>query len=270
MRISSVKSIKFKDGLARKRRQRFFMRAYAIFVGSIVCIVAIIYAIFYSGWFDLNKYEIAGTNIIDSEAIKENLNTYLDYKFMNFLPVGRNILFIDNEDLERNLFDNNDLLKTIQIEKRYWHALSVIVTEREALGVWCFENYVGDHKCRYFDRDMKTWGDIDKTSGFVLPTIDDFKTIDNQEINSELFDGVMKIINGLRGIATIGEIQVKDKSIGDMVVIIDRPFYLKFSLESDLADQLEVLKIFLNNKKDDTTFLPQYLDLRVDGRVYYK
>ncbi len=246
------------------------MQISLVLAGIVLCLAGIGYGIFYSGWFDLNDYQILGVKNIDPEIIKENLNTYRNYRFLHLLPVGRNILFFNVNNVEDNFLKSNNLLKTIQIEKKYFHALSVQIVEREPMGVWCFENYIGNHKCKYFDDDMQTWGALDKTSGFVLLTIEDRKTVDRQDINKEYFDGVKILANGLRGVVGIKSIIIPDKSIGDMIVNIDRPYYLRFSLESNLADQIEALKIFLNNKKEDITFAPQYLDLRIDGRVYYK
>ena len=270
MRVSSVKGSHYVDSLAQKRRRSFIVRLSLMLVGIVLCVAGVFYALFYSSWFDLNDYEISGAQNIDPAIIKENLNTYRDYRLFKFLPVSRNILFFDVSEAENVLLEKNNLLKTIQIEKKYFHALSVTLVERNALGVWCFENYIGDHKCKYFDIDMKMWGDLDKTTGFILLTVEDYKTIDRQTINKEYFDGIRKLTNNLRSFMAIKSIAIPAKPLSDLIVYTDRPYYLQFSLESNIDDQISVLKIFLNNKKDDPNFAPQYLDLRVDGRVYYK
>ena len=270
MRVSSVKGPHYIDNLAKRRRRSFVVRMSLVLIGVILCVVGIFYGLFYSGWFDMNDYEIFGARNIDSAIIKENLNTYRDYKLFKFLPIGRNILFFNTNATESVLLEKNNLLRTIQIEKKYFHALSVTLVERDALGVWCFENYIGDHKCKYFDADMKTWGDLDKTTGFILLTVEDYKTIDRQIINKEYFDGIRRLVDDLRGFVAIKSIAIPAKPLNDLIVYTDKPYYLQFSLESNINNQINALKIFLNNKKDDPNFVPQYLDLRVDGRVYYK
>ena len=45
---------------------------------------------------------------------------------------------------------------------------------------------------------------------------------------------------------------------------------IKFSLDSTISDQLDIFKIFKQKKLDTGEITPQYIDLRFDGRVYFK
>lgn len=270
MRISSVKGSQYIDRLAKNRRRSFMLRIGLVSVGLVLCFVAMFYVVVFSGWFDVNYFQIIGAKNINPDTIKENLNTYRDYKLLNFIPVGRSIFFFDINKAKDNLLQELDLLKEISIKKNYNHALLVTIVERDALGIWCFENYVGDRKCKYFDEDMRVWGDVDKTTGFVLLTVEDYKTVDKQEIDIDYFNGIKLILASFEGRIPIKTIVIPSLSLKDFIVYTDKPYYLQFSLESGLDEQIAALMIFLDNQKNDTGFAPQYLDLRVVGRVYYK
>ena len=63
---------------------------------------------------------------------------------------------------------------------------------------------------------------------------------------------------------------IPENSFDEFRVYTDRGFYLIFSLDSNIKNQTDVLRIFLDEKSKDPNFNPQYLDLRIDGRIYYK
>jgi len=68
----------------------------------------------------------------------------------------------------------------------------------------------------------------------------------------------------------INKFTIPDKFISDFSAFTSNGYELLFSTDSDVNKQLEVLEIFLAEKKDDPDFKPQYIDLRINGRVYYK
>ena len=59
-----------------------------------------------------------------------------------------------------------------------------------------------------------------------------------------------------------------------MFEMLGLPYYIIFSTDSDIKNQLDVLKIFLNDKTNNSApvggFHPQYIDLRIENKIYYK
>ena len=68
----------------------------------------------------------------------------------------------------------------------------------------------------------------------------------------------------------IKSVVIPENSLNEFRVYTDRSFYLVFSLDSNIKGQAEVLKIFLDERAKDPNFNPQYLDLRIGGRIYLK
>ena len=65
-------------------------------------------------------------------------------------------------------------------------------------------------------------------------------------------------------------VTIPENSVDEFRVAAAGGYDILFSLDSDYKNQLSVLRIFLDQKGKDPAFDPQYLDLRIDGRVYFK
>jgi hypothetical protein len=61
-----------------------------------------------------------------------------------------------------------------------------------------------------------------------------------------------------------------DAAPGDMHVSISAGYDLLFDALGDVADQLSTLGVLVADKASDTSFHPQYIDIRTPGRAYYR
>jgi len=95
-----------------------------------------------------------------------------------------------------------------------------------------------------------------------------------QEINSELLAGIMLISERLKRMNVfINTFTIPDDFIGDFNALTSNGYKLLFSMDSDISRQLDILEIFLKDKQNNSSvggFHPKYIDLRINGRVYYK
>ena len=75
----------------------------------------------------------------------------------------------------------------------------------------------------------------------------------------------MNVLDNIR----VNKIEIRPDSINDFYIYTTNGFYIIFNMEISIPKQIEVLKIFLAEKGQD--FKPtEYIDLRIEGRVYYK
>ncbi|MBI3495374.1 hypothetical protein HY065_01995, partial [Candidatus Berkelbacteria bacterium] len=91
---------------------------------------------------------------------------------------------------------------------------------------------------------------------------------DQPVVSSEFIDFVRELISSLPGAVNL---KVKDITIHhttfQLEVVTEGGPLLKFATDRALASQLDVLKLVLNEKKEQ---IKEYVDLRVEGYVYYK
>jgi len=259
-----VKKLNYRDKLARRNRLFFILKLSGLIAVFILLISGGMYFLFFTDKLEIKDITINGLKTLDQGLIMGEVNKRLDYKKYGYLHVQRNILFFDNDGLKADLLLANPVLKTIQADKKFPHGLEIEVLEREPAGIWCVTG-----ECRYFDREMETWGQAAKSSGFLFLTVEDQRSRDKFEIDADFFQAINELAANFSQL-TIKSIVIPENSFDEFRVYTDRSFYLIFSLDSNIKDQAEILKIFLTEKNKDPNFNPQYIDLRIDGRVYYK
>jgi len=266
MKVVNIKRVGYQDKLARHKHRYFIFKIILWAVIIVVFLSGLLYFVFFSKIFNINNIQINGLKTLDKQVVLNEFNNYLSQKYFG-VKFNDNILFAKFSSIKEDLLKQYPILKDIEIDKDFFHLLILTFIEREPIGIWCYRD-----NCRLFDSDMYMWGQAAKSSGFLFITVDDRREgDDDQVINDELINTV-KIMSGedYKSL-NIKNIVIPKGSMGDIEVYADDNSYpILFSIESKIKDQLDVLKIFLKNKTGDATFNPAYLDLRIDGRVYYK
>jgi len=159
-------------------------------------------------------------------------------------------------------------LDNVSINKNFLHTLIVTGVERQAAGVWCFNPPAGP--CRYFDWNGNIWGDAIRSSGFLVLNVDDMRSSVATALDPQFLPVIqtaVKYFNDHQYPIENVTIPVGSFTEFDMTT---NGYMIKFSTDSNIAGQLDVFKTFKEQKIDTGQVQPQYLDLRYDGRVYYK
>lgn len=281
MRVYDAKNIKFKDGLTEKRRKVYIFKT-LFFVGLIIAIVGLIlYLLFFSGLLDINQVNVSGLNKISGDEFDKGLNERLDSKWLGFLKRQRNLIFFDADSFRAEILAAFPEIKGISINKEPLHTLNIDVTERTTVGIWCFTGGSTGLtiNCKYFDEDGTLWGEAAKSSGFLVLVVEDMRQDIKEmvQVDSGILADIMLISAQLKEMNIfVNKFTIPDKFTGDFNAFTSGGYELIFSTNSDIKEQLEVLEIFLTDKKalsaqaGDPDFKPQYIDLRINGRIYYK
>lgn len=275
----------YSDNLAREKRRRFFVRILVVIFCLVILIGAGIYAIFYSGWLDITSISFNGLRSVTQIEISSIIDSQIEKNIMSILNIRlyKNTLSFDPKAIEAAILNQFPVIKNVKVSKDFLHNIAIDITERTALGTWCFNNDGSTSfgktqdklftiSCRYFDEDGVLWGEALKSSGTLLLVVDDFRLTleDNQNrIESKLLEKIMETVKPLNDLdLKIRKIEITADSIDDFRAYLAQNYYLIFTTEFDINTQVKVLKIFLSNQSKD--FNPEYIDLRIEGRVYYK
>src|SRR3989344_4548517 len=169
MRVYDAKNIKYKDGLAGKRRRVWILKI-LFFVGLVITAVGfILYLLFFFGFLEIKKLSVSGLDKVNSNRFHNELNKKLNSKWLGLLEYQRNVLFFNSDAFKAEILASFPEIKDISMNKELPHALNIDVTERETAGIWCLTS------CKYFDREGHTWGEAAKSSGFLILVVDDLR-----------------------------------------------------------------------------------------------
>lgn len=264
MKAYDVKKLSYRDELARKNRLFFILKLSGFIFGFFVLVGGGIYFLFFTDNLEITDITINGLETVEQDIVLTEINEQFDYKKFGHLQTKKNIIFFDAGTLEADLLSANPVLKSVQAGKHLPHRLVVDIVERKPSGIWCSNN-----ECRYFDDEMQTWGPAVRSSGFLLLTVEDSRPRDNFGIDADFFRAIHEVLANLSQ-ATIRSVVIPENSFDEFRIYTDKDFYLIFSLGTSIKNQLDVLNIFLEEKSKDPNFNPQYIDLRIEGRVYFK
>ncbi|KKS25194.1 MAG: hypothetical protein A3G02_00925 [Candidatus Yanofskybacteria bacterium RIFCSPLOWO2_12_FULL_44_13b] len=258
MRAVDIKS-GYHDKLAMRRRRAFIIKISAIIFLVIALISLTLYLIFFSSYLKITNVSANQTSAIGSGEIVSAAHEYMD-KSVLYIPTQRNIFFFNSDNFNKYLLSKYPMIKSINTEKKYPHNLEITISERTPVGIWCFR----DDGCVYFDREMNVWGAPNQTSGYVLLSVDDEK---RDAIEKEYFEAILRISENMPKSINIKRILIADKSVNDMFIYTNKNYYIKISTESDIESQFKIFEAFLRSNDAENI---EYIDLRINGRIYYK
>ena len=257
------------DNLARGKRRRFFIRILMVLFCGVVLVGAGIYMFFYSGWLDITQTSLNGLTSITGEEIYASFNSIIQGDILPILDIQlqKNIFFFNPSPVRETILAQFPVIKDIKISKDFPHSVSIDITERTAIGTWCF-----NEECMYFDEEGVLWGKALKSSGTLLLIVDDLRLVSEDsrnKIDNDLLEKILKTVETVKALELkVRRIEITQDSIGDFKIYTMQGYYLTFNTESDIDYQINILRIFLDDKPND--FRPEYIDLRVEGRIYYK
>ena len=266
MRPVNLKKLNYKDEMARRHRRVFVLKIVVILAGFIAVVAGLFYLLFLANIFDVREVSFNGLDTVSSGEFKGKINDELDKKIFKYLPTRNNIFFVDIRNFETELASTYPVFKSLNIRKKLFHGLVFDFLERKPVGVWCFSSSAGE-RCFYFDNDKVLWGQPAKSSGFIFLTIEDKRVRVKGHIDNDFFEPIMEVAKSMTG--EIKNIVIPTDSFNEFRVYA-ADYYIIFNTDFDIKNQLDTLKIFMNDKINDPDFHPQYIDLRIDGRVYYK
>lgn len=252
------------------RRKRLILKA-IIFAFIFVAFFAGIAAFFRIPYFQVEKIEISGNSLVNTNDLIEAVKIKLDGKYLGLFP-KRNIFIMPKGKSLTMLPQEFKRIKNINIDKKYFSAIAVKIEERSNSALFCQKE-----NCAYADESGFVFEKAPYFSGAVFlklidqrwpdKVIEDFmgsNLIEESEFKKILEFGGLTAKTG----GGITEVVLKKENIYE--------FYTKEGWKIILNDKNEPQSAYLNlttaldsNIKDKRTKL-DYIDLRLGNKIYFK
>ncbi len=270
---------RYGDNLARRKQRRFFLIISGVIILFFTLAGFLIYLLFFTSSMKLTEINLNGLKSVKSEEIfkiSDSIKNKIAFGIVSFKP-RNNILFFDTSLLKSRILSEFLVVKDVNISKEFPHKINVEIRERVPIGTWCSMT-----NCHYFDQEGVLWGNALRSSGSLLLNIDDLRILDKKPrmLSREILEPIQKAVLDLDTVGIkIKKVSIPAEAIGDFRIdsvarlaevssVARAGYYILFNNDTDISGQVRILKILLDEKGKE--FKPEYLDLRIDGRVYYK
>jgi cell division septal protein FtsQ len=239
----------------RKEKTVTFKSAYIWFIFIVALFGLIAWWIFYSQFFKIKNIEISGTV---NDSIKKEIDSFK----------GKNIFLFVVGQKDKELASRQSSIEKINIVKGIPDTLKVEVLVRKPIIRWKSKDaiYFIDEKGIAFNLESPTDGDN------KLPLVSDSRNLDvkvgGRIVTKEFVDFVndlaVKIPEKIK--KEVAEYIVDETTLHLEVKFRDS-YKVFFDTTANLDDQIYLLAKIIEKHDSEIT---DYVDLRVEGRAYYK
>lgn len=262
-----------------KKRQHKYTWIISLVVVLYLLIVGAGWIVLKSPIFRFEKLNLEGNQKISNEKIIDFFYSQVfQGKRLNYFLGFQNFLIWPDEFKEEDL-KFLPAVKSIAIRKNYIKKeLTATIVEREPYGIWCLivqkneGEGSGEEECWMFDNEGRIFGRTAAAEGNIILSVADYskrKIGLNSKIVPDAFVpnifSVFKIIKQLE--LNVKKIEIADLNLREMKVSLAAGPDIYFSLAHSAQNEAQVIKAFM--EKPDFHRL-QYLDFRVENRLYYR
>jgi cell division septal protein FtsQ len=282
-----------KEGEKRKKPLGKYWLAAGLFV---VSAAGIFYLIIFSSLLALDKIRVEGNKEIKEEQIIEIAGPLLAKKIYNQIPVA-NPVFLPEEKIKSGILENLPEVKSVIVAKDFKsHSLIIKIEERQRSAIWCRvlvkePNQVSSSTGQKTNQNESGFGPIEKCffvddQGFVFKPAPIFSggpvaTVYDETIQSiEIKDKVSSektlsfVLAAKKELGAnnldLTDFVIKSRSLGDLEILTSGSWRIYLNINNSVKDQIYSLKRVLEEEIKEKIGQLEYIDLRVENKVYYK
>jgi len=246
-------------------------------IRGILIVICSLFLILLAGFFLLPVFKIKTIEISGNKEIKaEEIRDILNYK---------NILLASKEKIKNDLMKKFPLIAELEIKiNLVKRKIELNLKEREEFGIVCQAEKIKQENveieqtknCFYIDKKGVIFEEAPQTSGSLIILVKDYSDRD-YGIGDNIFEeNIINFIAEAKDFL-LSEVNIKvidfdnlSFPVDDLKVITGEGWYILFNLQKEARNQLLALKAVLDEKIKDQRQTLQYVDLRIENRVYYK
>lgn len=258
-----------KKEISWKRRMLFF---WVLFL-----VLGLAYVVFFSPLFEIKEIKISNNRAISNEEIKSSLDGFLFKECLIFFNYNNLFLAAGNKLTELLTNDFPRILSVAISKDIFKKTIELNIIERKEAGIYCKEDLVSSNRgeCYYIDKEGVIFEEAPQTSGTLILAIKDFskreietgKNVIEKEFMAELID-LKNYLPGQLGFKVL-DFTIESDVLKDLKLNTNEGWYILFDGSRNLKSQLEALRLVLEEKIEERKDL-EYIDLRIENRVYYK
>ncbi len=251
----------------RKRNFRKRLKRILLAIFLIGLLTAAAYGVFFSDFFNVRATEVTGNESVTSEEVTRVAEeSAVRAKSIYRLLGSRNILFWSTMEISEPMEGIPQVASFKVVRDLSKKSVSIEVVEREKFVVWC------EGECLWIDEKGVIFSEAPETEGVLIKIVRVNRERQLQmgerplpEKETQIFGEVVKFLDELG--LPVSSMEIEDLRFKEISARISSGPLIYFSLAVSPSFGKPVIQSL---KESGTWEKIEYLDLRVDGRAYYK
>lgn len=261
---------------ARKREEQslFFKIVYFFLLFTFAGVV--IYILIFSPFLQVSYLNLEGVEELEYEKVYGKLDYLLSGKYLWIFPKG-NFILVYKGKIKKELLNEFKKIRKVDVKKIFPDTVNVKIEERESLILWCSEGpcYIIDEQgyaytgADFESREIKENNLVRLVDISAKPV-----NIGEKILDEDYVQFVTKIREKLKRELNIGisdEYSTTTKLSEVIKIKTNDGWDIHLSSQIPLDQSIRTLKTFLDQKiTDEIKKELEYIDLRVENKIYYK
>lgn len=257
----------FLEASKRKKKRRLIIRLIFIFLFLVAVCVFIIW-FFCLDYLRIKNIVVEGNSFLEKEKIIENIDSSVSGKYFYFIPKN-NILVASKKEIADNLLNNFLRVKSADVSKKLPDGILVKLEERNPSALLC-----EDKNCFFVDDSGYVFEESPFFSGGIFVKFIDQRNERNFSVNTNILpeEEFGNLINfsellSREGIKVAGII-LKNEGLYEFHT--SEQWHILLSQRSDYKISFDNLKIALSGQIKEKRPELEYIDLRLQNKVFFK
>ena len=230
----------------------------------IIALTLVTYAVFFSNLFLISRVDVQGPNTSLSQGLKEEADKYLSSRLL-----GRNWLFMNGGELKTSLQKTFTGQESIIVQKSFPNRLSIKTDEQKPSLVWKTGS-----KSYVVSVNGSVMSELQAGQLGELPLVNDNSNIPTKTgdrvVGRDFVDFTNKVFEFIKS-SNLGPslMSVSDTTV-ELRVQTTSGYEIRFNSLASPESQIRSLSSTLDLLAAENKKPSEYIDLRVDGRAFYK
>jgi cell division septal protein FtsQ len=231
----------------------------------VLAIALLAYAIIASSLLRIQTIKVEGARTLSADSVRQQTQDVLTSS-----PLTQNILFVPTGKISDELKKQNYQIAEADVSRSGFNSITVKITEQKPSILWLSGNTLSIIGANGHAYD----GEITDVMKQRLVTVVDTTNLPVKKgekvVTQEFVDFVNTMHTGLPGKGiTVKQYQIGD-STTELRATTEAGYYILFDTTRPAEEQLQDLSAVLAQMKKQNKKATEYIDLRINGKVFYK
>ncbi len=202
--------------------------------------------------------------VVDQETIKA-AGEHLEGEFLFFNT--RSIFLVSSKEIEKEILQRSPSLKEVQVKRVFPSDIEIAVKERSPVAVWC--KRMNEEGCFLLDKEGVVFQEAETINNDLLRVIKEKDYSKGDRIVQERVLSNFFLIDESFKEMGIGIVGFYITS-GSSIELLTKEGWSAYFSERRIKDGIKDLEVVMEELRKKERKKLDYVDLRFDGRVFYK